>query len=77
MGALYHPLQKHSCQNQGFLNETCASHHVNMTDNQLPAHGRTREIEDSHEFVVQHKHIGIEDDQINDLGDASTDLAFG
>ncbi|KAI6673283.1 hypothetical protein NL676_001189 [Syzygium grande] len=53
--------------------ETCASHHVNMTDNQLPAHGGTRELEDSHESVVA-KHMGIEDDEISDLVEASEDL---
>ncbi|KAF8007699.1 hypothetical protein BT93_K1638 [Corymbia citriodora subsp. variegata] len=53
--------------------ETSASNHENMTYNQLPAHWGTREIEDSHESVVP-KHMGIEDDEINDLGEAAIDL---
>ncbi|XP_030538650.1 protein SCAR2 [Rhodamnia argentea] len=53
--------------------ETSSSHHLNMTYNELPAHGGTGEIEDSNESVVP-KHMGIEDDEISDIREASTDL---
>ncbi|KAK3404984.1 hypothetical protein EUGRSUZ_K01262 [Eucalyptus grandis] len=53
--------------------ETSASHHENITCDQLPAHGGTREIEDSREPVVP-KHMDTEDDEISYLGEAATDL---